>query len=65
GTFAYNPSCENVTMSQRTCRKPEARSLGYICDYIRCECLQQKYWDEAANKCVQLEECSDQSKVFD
>lgn len=55
--------CEEDTMSQRTCRQPDARSLGVLCDQTRCDCPASKVLDEVTNKCVNIEECSDQSKI--
>ncbi|XP_059046115.1 uncharacterized protein LOC131841802 [Achroia grisella] len=62
-TFSYNPGCIEQTMSQRTCSQPKARAIGVLCDYSRCDCAEPKVWDEAAEKCVLLEDCSDQSKL--
>ncbi|XP_026755673.1 uncharacterized protein LOC113515612 [Galleria mellonella] len=65
GTYSYNPSCTEQAMSQRTCRKPQARAIGVFCDYSRCDCAEPKVWDEAAKKCVLIQNCSDQSKITD
>ncbi|XP_075972030.1 uncharacterized protein LOC142973889 [Anticarsia gemmatalis] len=63
GMVLYSSDCVTPTMSRRTCREPEPRSLGPLCDYTRCECPQGKVYDEAADKCVCLRNCSDQSYV--
>ncbi|RVE43402.1 hypothetical protein evm_011939 [Chilo suppressalis] len=60
-TYTYSPGCQ-VVMSQRTCRSPRSRPMGFMCDYWRCDCHKPLVWDKAASKCVMFEDCSDQSQ---
>ncbi|XP_028175749.1 uncharacterized protein LOC114363977 [Ostrinia furnacalis] len=63
GTISYTSGCgTEETMSQRTCRRPIARSIGFICDLSRCDCPEPKVWDETIEKCVFYKDCS--SKNF-
>ncbi|KAL0832790.1 hypothetical protein ABMA28_000955 [Loxostege sticticalis] len=62
GTISYTSPCSvEETMSQRTCRHPIAQPMGIICDLSRCDCPEPKVWDELAEKCVLLADCSEKT----
>ncbi|CAG9795261.1 unnamed protein product [Diatraea saccharalis] len=62
-TYTYAPNCVQVAMSKRTCSSPTSKPMGIICDYSHCECHEPLVWDERAQKCVLIKDCSDQANV--
>ncbi|GBP66969.1 hypothetical protein EVAR_49944_1 [Eumeta japonica] len=65
-TVSYTSGCDlREVMSRRTCKEPEPRSLGPMCDLSRCDCVEPKVWDEAVSKCVPLEECTKEASGVD
>ncbi|XP_077289053.1 uncharacterized protein LOC143913250 [Arctopsyche grandis] len=57
GTRAYLSACRSPTWSERTCKEPEKRDMGPICDLSRCDCDEPTVKDESSGKCVKLEDC--------